>query len=310
MRSKSLDLPLLLWALSWNVQDLIASPIAKYERTALMVSDELPDLLTKWHKSPRGHNQGIKTKGALQATTQFALDVVGQVVNKEMGAIGQLMRCSTEDLSEEELLAINWEDLKQAVRTRAPTIWSLLHRCAWVKKQQRNTMKDPNSIILYMISMASYSRSNRNNLCQRLIAIYLKSCGTAAKAFDTLHALGITMSQKWTYRGLEALSQNAHDSLLRDMDLHPYFLSHDNLNMKFRVFEQRSDHQSHFDSGTAGTVFIIKNPSAVRPSNPAFQARRAIGSKNPLNAMDILKLEMQAAPRLASRAIDVSFSTF
>ncbi|OBZ76369.1 hypothetical protein A0H81_03664 [Grifola frondosa] len=231
--------------------------------------------------------------GASKTITQFSLDCVQTVANREMCKVGQFMQRSPDELSEEELLAIKWDDLKQTVRAKAPTVWSLLRRCSWtVKQHKRNTMKDPDSTILYMIAMASFSRSNRNSLCQRLIAIYLKSCGTSAKAFDTLHALGITMSQKWTYQGLEILSHRAHQTLLADMQQYPWFLAHDNLNFRFRVFEQRVDHHSHFDSGTAGTVFIIKNPSAVPPTSAAFQAHRAVGCKSPLSSMDIVKLDM------------------
>ncbi|OBZ77040.1 hypothetical protein A0H81_03751 [Grifola frondosa] len=89
------------------------------------------------------------------------------------------------------------------------------------------------------------------------------------------------------------------------MQQYPWFLAHDNLNFRFRVFEQRVDHHSHFDSGTAGTVFIIKNPSAVPPTSAAFQAHRAVGCKSPLSSMDIVKLDMAAAPRLASHAVNI-----
>lgn len=105
-----------------------------------------------------------------------------------------------------------------------------------------------------MISIASYSRSNRNNLLQRLMGIYLRSCGTSAKAFDTLNAIGVTMSQKWVYSALELLSQGKEDDLRYDIENFPWFGVHDNVNFAFRVFEQRSGHQNHFDSGTAGLI--------------------------------------------------------
>ncbi|OBZ71409.1 hypothetical protein A0H81_08551 [Grifola frondosa] len=147
MRSKDLDLPLLLWALSWNVPALVTDLLAKYERTSLLVSAELPDILSKWYKPPCEHRRGIKTMGASKTITQFSLDCVQTVANREMCKVGQFMQRSPDELSEEELLAIKWDDLKQTVRAKAPTVWSLLRRCSWtVKQHKRNTMKDPDSV--------------------------------------------------------------------------------------------------------------------------------------------------------------------
>jgi hypothetical protein len=133
--------------------------------------------------------------------------------------------------------------------------------------------------------------------------MYFKSCGLAAKAFDTLHALGITMSQKWCYDGIEQLSARVRKALLEDIANYPWFGMHDNINIPFRVYEQRLANQSHFDSGTAATIFIIKDPSAVRPSNRAFQLQQAIGAKDPITYKDVMKLEFAACACIRARAI-------
>jgi hypothetical protein len=48
MKSVNLNLPLLLWAISWNVPELVSDPRVAAETTALMVSEELPGLLAHW----------------------------------------------------------------------------------------------------------------------------------------------------------------------------------------------------------------------------------------------------------------------
>ena len=83
----------------------------------------------------------------------------------------------------------------------------------------------------------------------------------------------------------------------------PWFGSHDNLNLPFKVYDQRINNQSHFDSGTAATLFIIKDPHAIRPSMQELQEQRALGARNPITLVDILKLEMDASYRHRSRAI-------
>src|SRR6266487_915784 len=99
--------------------------------------------------------------------------------------------------------------------------------------------------------MASLSRSHHRCKLAKLLTVYFKSCGLATKAFDTLHALGITMSQKWVYDGIETLSSQIQLELLKDIEKFPWFGTHDNVNIPFKIFQQRLNNQSHFDSGTA-----------------------------------------------------------
>src|SRR6266487_891763 len=158
-------------------------------------------------------------------------------------------------------------------------------------------------VVLTMISMASYSRSHHRCKLQKLLTIYFKSCGLGAKAFDTLNALGISMSQKWAYSGIEKLSQAARDKLVNDVKTYPWFGTHDNLNLGFKVYEQRLSNQRHFDSGTAATVIIIKDPDCVPPSSRLAKEMLAHKEDNPLTYMDILKFDMRASSRLRTRAI-------
>lgn len=172
-----------------------------------------------------------------------------------------------------------------------------------------------------MISMASFSRSHHRCKLAKLLTVYFKSFGLATKAFDTLHALGITMSQKWAYRAIKSLSEQIHITLLDDIKHYPWFGCHNNLNLPLKVYEQRISNQSHFDSGTAATIFVIKDPNAIRPDNRAFQQQRVLGAANPITYKDIIKLEHEASPRLKACAVhqilmylttapDFSFETY
>ncbi|KAI9061340.1 hypothetical protein FKP32DRAFT_1604925 [Trametes sanguinea] len=311
MQELRLDLPLLLWAVSYNVPELITDPTAKFERTALLSSKELSPLLQAWYRPPRGHNRGIKTKGASAALEDFALQQVLGKVQREMALVGTYMRTKPTDLSSEALLSIKLTEMQADVQRRAPTVWKIIRHCSWTSRQEKeNGQKNPDATVLFTISMASFMRSNRNNALQRLIAIYLKSCGTSAKAFDTLSALGLTMSQSWTLKAIERLSVSERECLWKDIAVYPWFGSHDNVNFRFRVFEQRSDHHSHFDSGTAGTIFVVKDPDAVAPSAEALRTHRleSLGSPDgsvTISPAEILQLEAAAAPRLATRSLDI-----
>jgi hypothetical protein len=50
--SLKINLPILLWVISWNVEALTADLMIKFARTTLMVSKELPDIIRHWHTPP------------------------------------------------------------------------------------------------------------------------------------------------------------------------------------------------------------------------------------------------------------------
>ena len=65
------------------------------------------------------------------------------------------------------------------------------------------------------------------------------------------------MCQKSAYNVIESLCDQARKQLHNDIKTHPWFGTHDNVNLPFRVYEQRLHNQSHFDSSTAGTIIVI-----------------------------------------------------
>jgi hypothetical protein len=158
-------------------------------------------------------------------------------------------------------------------------------------------------MVLMMISLVAFSRSHHRSKILKLLTIYFKSCGLATKAFDTIHALGIGMSQKWAYKGLESLSNNMHEAMQRDIEKYLWFSTHDNLNIAFQVGKQRLGNQSHFDSGTAATIVIIKDPLAIQQNNRDLQRQMAIGSQSPITYSFVLKLEAEAAQCINKSAV-------
>lgn len=154
-----------------------------------------------------------------------------------------------------------------------------------------------------MIAMAAFSRSHHLCKIQKLLTIYFRSCGLASKAFDTLHALQITMSQKWSYSGIQLLSEKARKAMTEDIAEYPWFGIHDNVNIAFKVYEQRLKNQSHFDSGTAGTIVVIKDPACIPPDYIASRLKLLEGVNNPISFKDIIELDAMASGRLKSFAV-------
>lgn len=147
MDAQNIDLPIFLWALSWNIDGLITDHQARYQRTTLMLSDELPDILSAWETPPRHHGHGVRTKGGREAVRGFALELVSRLVEEEIEEVVSQMRRPPEEMTEDTLLSINWQDVINETRVAAPITWGLLRRAAYTPSQDiRNTVKSPDAV--------------------------------------------------------------------------------------------------------------------------------------------------------------------
>ncbi len=154
-----------------------------------------------------------------------------------------------------------------------------------------------------MVGICSYRRTQHRCLLQQFNSVYFKASGLAAKAHDTTHLYGLTMSHSWVYRLIDKISDDAKNERQVAIRKYPFRATHDNLNLPSKVFEQRTHRQQSFDSGTAATIFPIKDLDVVWPDRKAYQHHRAIMSQKPITGHDILKLDRKAEPLLRERAI-------
>ena len=142
-----LNLPVFLWAISWNVPELTSNPVVRFARTALMVSDELPGILAHWHRPPRFHGQGIRTKAANKALNGWALDAIYGTLDDELAMLKPIMSLPPGDLSEETLLSISLKEMIPEVKSTAPTLWQLFRYTLRTPRQaEHNKYKDPNAV--------------------------------------------------------------------------------------------------------------------------------------------------------------------
>ncbi|KAF8327129.1 hypothetical protein F5887DRAFT_924902 [Amanita rubescens] len=278
MQSEGLNLPLFLDAVFYGDAACHNDAAIQYQRTALMVSDELPILLERWYQAPsRGQGyRGQRPLAAKKVLVNFAQKIVNKQMDREMKLTAKSFLSNSELLSKEHLLNLNFNVIMAECRTLAPITWSLFRKAAYtVEQEKHNTHKNPDMIVLSMISQCQYTRSFRRSRLAKAWAIYLKACGMSARAFDAIHSLGLTMSHKWTAEAFRTLSKKAMDEVRQMVKSQPFFVSYDNVNVPLRVFSQRLHNQSHFQSGCAGTVWTLPIEKALVPRiNRALQETR------------------------------------
>ena len=76
----------------------------RYERTALMVSEELPGVLEWWRSPPQSTGgKNLWPKGAQPVMEEFAFLCVMEVVEKELQGIEELAMCPSNKVSDDRL---------------------------------------------------------------------------------------------------------------------------------------------------------------------------------------------------------------
>ncbi|TFY59955.1 hypothetical protein EVJ58_g5445 [Rhodofomes roseus] len=273
-------------------------------RTEFFRNKDFPVLFDRWCKPPRSKaSRRSRPLGGRGTIIPAAEKLVRDRLKRELKKIDPLFRSADMKLTRRELTSISLPDLVEQLQTLAPTLWSLL---SWLcGDEEKRRSRNPTMRNLLMVSIFLYSRSQYCGKLQKLFAIYFKFKGLTAKGCDTMHALGIVMSAKWTTNAVETLSDEAMDELRRKIEDYPSINAHDNVHVPFRVFSQRLDNRAENGHGTAATVYVKQDAQKLPPStHRELQQQRAAGMANPIDTADILRLAWEGWPRIERHMID------
>ena len=86
------------------------------------------------------------------------------------------------------------------------------------------------------------------------MCLYLLACGTSRSLFDVLNHAGITLSYTQAVTKLKKLREERLALTQKIARTRAFMIIWDNLNIAFRVSEQRHDSKDHFDNGTTATL--------------------------------------------------------
>lgn len=128
-----LDLPIFLDALSWGCDAVTGDSTARYQRSLLMNSAELPQIIGRWER---------RSKSAQPVLVTHAVDLVNRVVEKEMDAVVGHLRCTGEELTEENLSSVTEEEMASTLKPVAPTLWRVLKSTSQTSQQEKRNKSD------------------------------------------------------------------------------------------------------------------------------------------------------------------------
>ncbi|PPR00408.1 hypothetical protein CVT26_009693 [Gymnopilus dilepis] len=285
---KNLKVVDFLDAISWGDTACTKDAKVRNERTILLRDKKLGGILHRWARPPRrpGSNKR-RALGAYPIMKDFAVDFLKNLASTELERLAKFLHSSadgSEDVRTSNLLKTGFKDLSTTMHAHAPVFWTLLESLMDRPSAREETKKEKTKITSTIVCILSY--------------------GVSAKGFDTLHALGITMSHKWTANAVERITNQCMKEVKEHIDVRPWLISHDNINIPFRVFSQRLQNQGEFGNGTAATVYVKPNePPLSDGLNQLLRERRAEGLKNPLTVQEIWDLHVKAYPHVQKNAV-------
>jgi hypothetical protein len=262
MKSKGLDLALFLYTVSGHDPKFRTRRMGN-ERCALLQHPDIIDTLTGLEL----HADRNCATHPVNPVRQYAMDCVRRQANKEMQAVKPLMRMGARDVSLEAFTNINIKDLVTNTRNITPCLWQMLTWFSQTNRQHsRNVRKTPSGLVFWTICCMMAFRSPSHGALVKMITLHMRSCYLGARGFDTGHAFGFLTSQKWIYGALDHLLEAAQTALRQAVKDHEIVINPDNINLSFKVNEQRLHNQDHFDSGCLITIYSLHQPNAVKPS--------------------------------------------
>ena len=250
LKEGGMDVVGFLDALCWGNLLAVTDPTVRAARTSLTHSDRLATVVSKWLDPPQTSQGGSKAGGARDTLLPLMIRTVKQIINKEMDAVIEELREDSAEVSEQTVLGTVVDEVQGKLPVVAPVFYNIIETAAWSERQEeQNSHKDPTKasfipefcvVILFkrtfaqrvscIICQVAFSRNQRANRVHRPISLYLKACGTAVKAFDTMSALGVTLSQKWALTAIETVAKNKMDDLANRVKSTNFHATHDNIN--------------------------------------------------------------------------------
>ncbi|PPR01081.1 hypothetical protein CVT24_000392 [Panaeolus cyanescens] len=140
----------------------------------------------------------------------------------------------------------------------------------------------------------------KTEIVLKLLAIYMKFRGVSANGFDTLHALGLTMSHKWACDIVGRLSEQAMEEITDWIEkTGPGFCLTTILTSHSVSLPQRFDHNGGLGHGTVAPVYIKPQQTNLpEATNDKLKESRAERMKKPLTAADIMLLNDKSYPHI------------
>ncbi|KAG1882050.1 hypothetical protein C8R48DRAFT_667742 [Suillus tomentosus] len=186
----------------------------------------------------------------------WAVNSVSDMVAREGKVLAEFLRPSHgEDVSE---ILGRWslDRIQTRAQDIAPTLCKLLEQGGF-NESLTSTRRNHGLVFTTILCMLAQSHTEHSNEFQTMMCIYLLACGASHSMFEVLHHTRITSSYTKAVYCLKKMGTEHLNKIEALVKVHLFMIVWDNLNIAFRVSEQRKDSKDHFDNGTTATLIPL-----------------------------------------------------
>ncbi|KAJ6620918.1 hypothetical protein B0H10DRAFT_2355253 [Mycena sp. CBHHK59/15] len=204
------------------------------------------------HASGLLHDHGTDLLDLLHAkqpelVEKWALKVSLPVIAAEGTKLSDLLRPdSTKDFSS-RLETWSLDKMLSEATIAAPNLCELL----MLMGMTSDVGREDNKLVLVT------ARNERANEFQEIMGTYFLACSTPRRQFDVLAHAGLTVSYSKAINDLKSLSAEGLARLRRMVQEKACMIVWDNLNIAFKVGEQRHNSKDTFENGTTATLIVL-----------------------------------------------------
>ncbi|KAJ2913990.1 hypothetical protein MD484_g6417, partial [Candolleomyces efflorescens] len=149
----------------------------------------------------------------------------------------------------------------------------------------RNKADSSDKVLAAVLSIIAQCKNEKSSRVQTVTGIFLFACGASRALFDVLNHAGFCLSYVQTIEKMKTLSEERLKAARELVRNQPCCLVYDNINIAFRVGEQREGSKDHFDNGTTATLvplFDVAPGELPLSMLPKRCTRRVTQDFNPL----------------------------
>ncbi|KLO10215.1 hypothetical protein SCHPADRAFT_999732 [Schizopora paradoxa] len=191
-----------------------------------------------------------------EAVWNWEVQDVADTLIREAKNLTKVLRPGDENLAS-FLENFSLEDVMCRVQQSSPTLWTILESMG--KRENADSTRRNRELVYSTIAcMIAQCRSERSNSFQQLMAFWLLAGGASKEQFDVLHHAGLCSSYSKLLRDLKELASQKLNEIRSIAKSSTIMIVWDNLNIAFKVAEQRENNKAHFDNGTTASVIVLE----------------------------------------------------
>nr|GAT48060.1 predicted protein [Mycena chlorophos] len=179
-----------------------------------------------------------------------------KILEQEVKVLAENLRPNYGERVMDTLQAFAVDDLLADAERLAPTLWHALKAAGAMPDdlESVDSRKEYRVVLATILSMLCYSQNEKASSMRLTMSIFLLASSASRALFDVLHHAGICMSYTSTLEKTGQMGKERLQTILRIVETSVILIIWDNINIAFKVGQQRADAKDHFDNGTTASM--------------------------------------------------------